>query len=87
MNDDEQQRRRAAILRARFDAAVVVGLDADEIDDLAAGRDVDDALKASQSISEAAAIIGHTDAVATDLRNRYRTYRDGLAARDQIALF
>ncbi|RRQ25329.1 urea amidohydrolase [Rhodococcus sp. Eu-32] len=87
MNDDEQQRRCDAILRARLDAADVAGLDADEIDDLAAGRDVDDALNTGQSISEAAATIGHTDAVATDLRNRFRTFRDGLAARDQITLF
>jgi hypothetical protein len=85
MSDDRA--RRETIARAGFQTVEVAHLDVDDIDDLALGRDVDDAVEAGEPIDDVARRLGYTEAVASDLRRRYRALRDEFAARDQIALF
>jgi hypothetical protein len=80
-------RRRAALASARFAAADVAHLDTDEVEDLAVGREIDDALAAGKTLSDVARSIGYTEAVASDLLDRFRELRKSLAARNQIPLF
>ncbi|WP_256983451.1 hypothetical protein [Rhodococcus sp. 15-649-2-2] len=55
--------------------------------DLAAGREIDDALAAGNALSDVALSLGYTEAVASDLLGKFREFRDSLAARNQIPLF
>ncbi|OZC46664.1 urea amidohydrolase [Rhodococcus sp. RS1C4] len=83
--DDE--RRRAAITQSRFTTADVEQLDLEGVEDLAAGREIDDAMAAGETLGDIARSIGHTDSVSADLLSKFRAFRDGLANRGQIALF
>ncbi|OZD70543.1 hypothetical protein CH263_06390 [Rhodococcus sp. 06-1059B-a] len=77
----------ALIMQARFEPGDVADLDIDEIADLAAGRDVDDAVRSGQSIDHIAHVFGQTTAVARELRRRYVDLRRELAERSQTTLF
>ena len=81
------ERRRAAVASVRLAAADVAHLDTDEVEDLAAGREIDEALAAGHTHREVARSIGYTEAVASDLLGKFREFREGLAARNQIPLF
>ncbi|MBY4131563.1 urea amidohydrolase [Rhodococcus fascians] len=81
------ERRRAALASARLAAADVAHLDRDEVEDLAAGREIHDALAAGKTFDDVARSIGYTEAVASDLLGKFRGFRESLAARDQILLF
>ncbi|OZE87872.1 urea amidohydrolase [Rhodococcus sp. 15-649-2-2] len=81
------ERRRAALASVRLAAADVAHLDTDEVVDLAAGREIDDALAAGNALSDVALSLGYTEAVASDLLGKFREFRDSLAARNQIPLF
>ena len=81
------ERRRAALASVRLAAADVAHLDIDEVEDLAVGREIDEALAAGTTLSDVARSIGHTEAVASDLLGKFRELRDSLAARNQIPLF
>lgn len=80
------ERRRAALASVRL-AADVAHLDRDEVEDLAVGREIHDALAAGNTLSEVARSIGYTEAVASDLLGKFREFRENLAARNQIPLF
>ncbi|WP_235581781.1 urea amidohydrolase [Rhodococcus sp. Leaf278] len=67
--------------------ADVAHLDTEEVEDLAAGREIDEALAAGSTLSEVARSIGYTEAVASDLLGKFRELRESLAARSQIPLF
>ena len=81
------ERRRAALASVRLAAADVAHLDTDEVEDLAAGREIDEALAAGKTLTEVARSIGYTEAVASDLLGKFRGFRESLAARNQIPLF
>lgn len=81
------ERRRAALASVRFAAADVAHLDTDEVEDLGVGSEIDAALAAGETLSEVARSIGYTEAVASDLLGKFRDFRGGLAARNQIPLF
>lgn len=81
------ERRRAALASVRLAAADVAHLDTDEVEDLAAGREIDEALDAGNTLNEVARSIGYTEAVASDLVSKFQEFRDSLAARNQIPLF
>lgn len=81
------ERRRAALASARLAAADVAHLDTDEVEDLAAGREIDEALAAGNTLNEVARSAGYTEAVASDLLGKFREFRESLAARNQIPLF
>ncbi|OZC73899.1 urea amidohydrolase [Rhodococcus sp. 06-462-5] len=81
------ERRRAALASARLVAIDVAHLDTGEVEDLAVGREIDEALAAGTTLSDVARSIGHTEAVASDLLGKFRELRDSLAARNQIPLF
>ncbi|WP_255175837.1 urea amidohydrolase [Rhodococcus sp. 06-1474-1B] len=68
-------------------AADVAHLDTDEVENLAAGREIDEALAAGNTLNEVARSIGYTEAVASDLLSKFQEFRDSLAARNQIPLF
>lgn len=82
-----RERRRAALASVRLAAADVAHLDTDEVENLAAGREIDEALAAGNTLNEVARSIGYTEAVAADLLGKFREFRDSLAARNQIPLF
>lgn len=82
-----RERRRAALASARLAAADAAHLDTDEVEDLAAGREIDEALAAGNTLNEVARSIGYTEAVATNLLCTFREFRESLAARNQIPLF
>ena len=79
--------RRAALASVRLAAADVAHLDRDEVEDLAVGRGIHDALSDGSTLSEVARSIGYTEAVASDLLGKFRAFRESLAARNQIPLF
>ncbi|WP_037144003.1 hypothetical protein [Rhodococcoides fascians] len=81
------ERRRAALASVRLAAADVAHLDTDEVEDLATGREIDEALAAGTTLSDVARSIGYTEAVASDLLSMFQEFRDSLAARNQIPLF
>ena len=81
------ERRRAALASVRLAAADVAHLDTDEVEDLAAGLEIHDALSDGNTLSEVARSIGYTEAVASDLLGKFRELRESLAARNQIPLF
>ncbi|KQU46650.1 urea amidohydrolase [Rhodococcus sp. Leaf278] len=81
------ERRRAALASVRLATADVAHLDTEEVEDLAAGREIDEALAAGSTLSEVARSIGYTEAVASDLLGKFRELRESLAARSQIPLF
>ncbi|MDJ0004805.1 urea amidohydrolase [Rhodococcus fascians] len=85
--DAGDERRRAALASVRLAAADVAHLDTDEVEDLGAGSEIEDALAAGKTLSEIARSIGYTEAVASDLLRKFRECREGLAARNQIPLF
>lgn len=87
MAESGHERRRAALDSVGFAAADVAHLDTDEVEDLAGGREIDEALAAGTTLSEVARSIGYTEAVASDLLGKFRELRDSLAARNQIPLF
>ncbi|WP_235581708.1 urea amidohydrolase [Rhodococcus sp. Leaf278] len=68
-------------------ATDVAHLDTDEVENLAAGREIDEALAAGNTLNEVAQSTGYTEAVASDLLSKFREFRDSLAARNQIPLF
>jgi hypothetical protein len=68
-------------------AADVAHLDTDEVEGLAVGREIDEALAAGNTLSDVALLIGYTEAVASDLLGKFREFRESLAARNQIPLF
>lgn len=82
-----RERRRAALASVQLAAADVAHLDTDEVENLAAGREIDDALAAGNTLNEVAWSIGYTEAVASDLLTKFREFRNSLAARNQIPLF
>ena len=81
------ERRRAALASARLAAVDVEHLDTEEVEDLGAGSEIEDALAAGKTLSEVAGSIGYTEAVASDLLGKFRAFREILAARSQIPLF
>lgn len=80
-------RRRAALASVWLAAADVAHLDRDEVEDLAVGREIHDALSDGNTLNEVARSIGYTEAVASDLLGKFREFREMLAARNQIPLF
>ena len=82
-----EERRRAAVASARLAAVEVEHLDPDAVEDLAVGREVEDALAAGNALSDVALSIGYTEAVASDLLGKFRAFREILAARNQNPLF
>ncbi|MDI9933147.1 urea amidohydrolase [Rhodococcus sp. IEGM 1354] len=81
------ERRRAALASVRLAVADVAHLNGDELEDLAVGCEIHDAMAAGNTLSEVARSIGYTEAVASDLLGKFREFRDSLAARNQIPLF
>ncbi|KZF08522.1 urea amidohydrolase [Rhodococcus sp. EPR-157] len=81
------ERRRAALASVRLAAADVAHLDTDEVEDLDAGSEIDEALAAGKTLTEVARSIGYTEAVASDLLRKFREFREVLVARNQIPLF
>ena len=81
------ERRRAALSSARLAAIDVAHLETDEVEDLAAGCEIDEALAAGSTLSQVARSIGYTEAVASDLLSKFREFRESLLARNQIPLF
>ena len=87
VTESGDKRRRAALASGRFAAVDVEHLDTDEVEDLGAGSEIEDALTAGKTLSEVARSIGCTEAVAVDLLGKFRGFREVLAARNQIPLF
>ncbi|MBY3988794.1 urea amidohydrolase [Rhodococcus fascians] len=85
--DVADERRGAVLASVGFSAADVAHLDTDEVEDLDAGSEIDEALAAGKTLSEVARSIGYTEAVASDLLGKFRELRESLAARNQIPLF
>ena len=85
--ESSDERRRAALAAVRLAAADVAHLDTDEVEDLAAGREIDDALAAGNTLNEVALSDGYTEAVLSDRLGKFRELRESLAARNQIPLF
>ena len=81
------ERRRAALASVGFAAADVAHLDTDEVEDLASGSEIDEALAAGNTLREVARSIGYTEAVASALLSEFQKFRASLAARNQIPLF
>ncbi|CAH0294070.1 hypothetical protein SRABI91_04315 [Rhodococcoides fascians] len=79
-----RERRRAALASVRLAAA---HRDTDEVENLAAGHEIDEALAAGNTLNEVARSICYTEAVASDLLSKFQEFRDSLAARSQIPLF
>ncbi|KAA0923420.1 urea amidohydrolase [Rhodococcoides fascians] len=82
-----RERRRAALASVRLAAADVAHRDTDEVENLAAGHEIDEALAAGNTLNEVARSICYTEAVASDLLSKFQEFRDSLAARSQIPLF
>lgn len=85
--ESDDERRRAALASVRFAAADVAHLDTDEVEGLAAGREIEEALAAGNALSDVALSDGYTEAVASDLLGKLREFRESLAARNQFPLF
>lgn len=62
-------------------------LDPETIEDLLAGRALDEDIRSGAMLHEAAFAAGHTDGVARTLLHRYRQFVEDRNQRDQIALF
>lgn len=62
-------------------------LDPETIEDLLAGRALDEDIRSGAMLHEAAVAVGHTDSAARTLLNRYRQFVEDRNRRDQIALF
>ncbi|QCB51816.1 hypothetical protein E5720_17505 [Rhodococcus sp. PAMC28707] len=85
MRADRPPHTSAATLRLTEEVAE--GLEPDVIDDLAAGQTLDSDMQAGRSLHDAAVAAGYADPAARILVDRYRTFLDEQAHRDQLPLF